>query len=237
MIQFVTWLFSACDTIVKLVIGGSRNQQQVQHLQDEMQSFISDKDYGKTALATDVASQLATWQKLYLDEFGLTCDFSSLVIPTQHKGFDRLIVVAQGLTIEQTFQQCKKHFPCWKYTDHDLDEAVPTNDRNPQNSSYVIWVRDRIEADQEHRNRSAHLKRRNVPGITLLERLLFELAYFLEKGKHLDLQNLTLCLGSRFVGGLVPYVVWGGSDLSVYWYNPGHASGSGHLRSREVVSA
>jgi len=237
MIQFFGWLFSACDTIAKLIVGGSRTQRQVQHLKDEMQSFISDKDYGETAIATDVASQLSAWQQFYLAEFGLTCDFSSLVIPKQRKGFGWLIVVAQGLTIEQVFQQCKKHFPCWKCTDRTLNEDIPTNDRDPKNGTYAIWVRDCIEANQEHKNRSArYLEQKHIPGITLLERLLLELKYFLETGEHLDIQNVTLCSGSRLAGGFVPFVYWYDDKLEVYWCSLVCVFVVS-LRAREVVAA
>ncbi len=140
MVQFLAWLFGACETIAKLVISGSRDQQQVQHLKDEIQSFINDKDYGKANLLTDVASQLKAWQQFYQEQFNLSCDFSGVTIPKPHKGFNRLIMVAAGLTVEQVFQQCQRHFPCWKYTDRDLEIAVPKNDRTPQNGAYAIWV-------------------------------------------------------------------------------------------------
>lgn len=156
----------------------------------------------------------------------MACDFSSLSIPKQRKGFDRLIVVARGLTIEQAFQQCQKHFPCWKYTDRDLDVAVTTNDRNPKNGPYAIWVRDRIEADQD-------LEQKHIP-ITLLEWLLLELKYFLETGQHLDIQNVTLCSGSRCADGFVPGVRWDDDRLEVFWCNPVFALVG--LRAREVVA-
>jgi hypothetical protein len=41
------------------------------------------------------------------------------------------------------------------------------------------------------------LAARNIRGHYLLERLLYELKYFAETGKHLDIDNLTLCSGSR----------------------------------------
>jgi len=118
-----------------------------------------------------------------------------------------------------------------------LDEAVSINDRSPSSGSYAIWLRDRVEADEEHKNKSAnYLKSANISGITLLERLLFEFKYFRETGKHLDVQNWTLCSGSRYTGGGVPRVDWGPGSrgLWVYWYDPGFAFD--FLRSREVVS-
>jgi len=94
-----------------------------------------------------------------------------------------------------------------------------------------------IEADEENQSKSADdLKAVGHKGITLLERLLLELGYFLATGKHLDEENWTLCAGSRNRAGDVPSVYW----YSVYpyvhvsWYYSGHRFS--HVRSRSVVS-
>ena len=179
---------------------------------------------------------LADWQVFYRDEFGIALDTASIRVPEHRKGFDRLIVVAQSL-IQQAYDKCAEHFTCWKYTSANLNEAVPINDRDPANGPYAVWVRDRVEADEEHKNYSANdLKQRGVSGITLLERLLLELKYFRETGKHLDIRNITLCSGSRRSDGNVPHVYWDpdGRKLRVRWFNPGCAIGL--LRAREVVS-
>ena len=68
---------------------------------------------------------------------------------------------------------------------------------------------------------------------TLRERILMELAYFEETGKHLDVDNITLCAGSRFRVGLVPIGYWYDRFL-IYWFNPSYRSS--YLRSRSVVS-
>jgi hypothetical protein len=52
-------------------------------------------------------------------------------------------------------------------------------------------------------------------GITLRERLLLELAYFDKTGKHLDINGVTFCSGSRGVAGSVPSVSWSGSEVRV----------------------
>ena len=70
--------------------------------------------------------------------------------------------------------------------------------------------------------------------ITLLERLLFELKYFRESGKHLDIKNITLCSASRNTDGGVPGVDFYGSEVRVGKCNPGYAHAD--LRAREVVS-
>ncbi len=122
------------------------------------------------------------------------------------------------------------------YTD-DLNKGVPINDRNPDNGSYLVRFVRTIEADVDLANCSAdQLAKNGVKGITLLERLLLELAYFLATGEHLDVKNVTLCSGSRYSDGDVPYVHWsaGHRKVRVSWYSPGNARP--FLRARAIVS-
>ena len=124
----------------------------------------------------------------------------------------------------------------YTYTD-DLDTGVPTNDRNPQKRSYRIRFKKNIEADPEFARKSAEdLKAENISGITLLERLLLELGYFLATGVHLDVENITLCSGSRYSDDDVPLVFWHADnrELYVYWYNPWNSNPD--LRTRAAVS-
>lgn len=120
----------------------------------------------------------------------------------------------------------------------DLDKEVTANDRDPnRDGSYQVSFAKNVEADPEFAGKSANqLKEQNHKGITLLERLLLELAYFIATGKHLDEKNVTLCSGSRRSDGRVPSVYWNSEDRGVYvgWYRPDHALV--HLRSRSVVS-
>ena len=137
------------------------------------------------------------------------------------------------MTLNQVYDVCAKHFPCWRYAD-DLDRAVPNNDRDSANGTYVVWFRDRQEADEELKNLSAdQLAEKKISGITLLERLLYELKYWDETGKHLDMSNWTLCTGSRYAGGNVPSVDWSGDGFRVGWYYAD--SHDVNLRSRAAV--
>ncbi len=182
------------------------------------------------------SSLIADWQNFYHGT-GIETDFSNLRIPERQLGFDRLIIMAQGLTPQLLYDKCAKLFPCWKWTDKGLDEVIDFSfqARSAKNGAYAIWLRDRVEADEELKNLSANdLKRQGIPGITLEERLIFDFKYFKETGKHMDVTNWTLCSGSRCSGGSVPGVGWRGGELCVGWYVPGDASGS--LRSRQVVS-
>jgi hypothetical protein len=183
--------------------------------------------------------QFEEWRALYR-EHGIEIELGEVAIPARRPGFDRLIVVAAGLKIQQVYDWCTKAFKTQKCTDQNLDEAVPTNDRgDPGVGAYAIWIRNEVEADKRFKNKSANnLKAANHVGMTLLERLLLELKYYKETGgKHLDIQNITLCTASRYSDGFVPYVLWHRNDsaVSVGWCNSGGRGGG--LRSREVVAA
>jgi len=181
----------------------------------------------------NVQVQKDRWTKIYQKFFGLDCDFSQVRIPERQPGFDRLIVVAKGLTLNQVYDVCAKHFPCKCYNDN-LDKTIPHNDRKP-NQTYAIWVRDRVEADEELKNLSAdQLKEQNIQGITLLERMIYELKYWDETGKHLDIHNWTLCSGSRFTDGYVPFAYWLDNYFKISWDDS--LSLRGNLRARAAVS-
>ena len=117
----------------------------------------------------------------------------------------------------------------------DLDKDVTKNDRNPNDGSYVVGFRRTVEADEENANKSANdLAKSGHKGTTLLERLLLELGYFLATGKHLDIEKVTLCAGSRCSVGSVPSADWSGGGFGVGWYSSDDRDGS--LRSRSAVS-
>jgi hypothetical protein len=174
---------------------------------------------------------LLGWKMFYKELFGIECDFANLAIPKRKKGFDRLIVVAKGMTPMKLYAKVKELCPAWKY----MDNLDPITSERKADRDYTIWVRDRVEADEELKNLSASdLKAKDVPGITLEERLLYELKFFKEAGKHLDVTNVTLCSGSRNPDGSVPNVTWDGSKVRVGWYDPDDQGG--RLRSRQAVS-
>ncbi len=178
------------------------------------------------------------WVKFYQKYFNLKVDLSAVKIPDYQEGFDWVIIIAQSLTISQVLKALKRYMKVYLYKDNLSDKDVPTNDRDAKNGSYAVRFRKRVEADEELKNYSANdLKENNVVGITLLERLIMELAYFEETdGKHLDINNWTLCSGSRYSGGDVPHVDWGPGydELYVGWSFLGDAVG--YLRARAAVS-
>lgn len=143
------------------------------------------------------------------------------------------IKIEKGMTIEGVLAECKKLFPIWRWTDDNLDQIV--NSERTSSKAYTLKVKANIEADENLKNLSANmLKEKGIVGITLLERLVLELQYFKETGKHLDIDNWTLCSGSRYSDGCVPSVCWSGGRLDVRWCDVVDASDG--LRAREVVS-
>ena len=198
-----------------------------------------------TYIVGSVDAQKKAWKKLYKKHLDMAVDFSSITIPKTKPGFDQLIIVAKGVTINQVVVACKSQFNYYALYS-DLNKAIKHNDRSAEAGPYAIWVRNRVEADEELKNISADsLKKADIAGITLPERLLLELFYFRETGSHLDIENRTLCSGSRYSGGRVPFAYWGLSDrrkprvysndrkLRVRWSGPAYQTGN--LRSREVV--
>ncbi len=171
------------------------------------------------------------WGKTY-EELGAPFDPSILppVDPTQWH-----IPVLPGVTSNKVVEALRRLDVKVSLYVEDLDANVPVNDRVPQEKPYVVSVRRRVEADEENKNLSANdLKEQKILGITLPERLLLELAYYLTTGQHLDVECWTLCSGSRNSDGSVPSVHWRSSHRKVYvdWFHPGSRSDS--IRARTV---
>ena len=191
----------------------------------------------KTEQSAEAQEQIKQWQQFYKETFNTDIDPTQIKIPErtaeQEKEFTRLIIVAEGMTPQRLFDKCKTSFDSW--TNLDLAKITTEPNRAAQTSPYAVWVRDTQEADEENKNKSAdNLKSAGEPGITLEERLLYELKYFKEtNGKHLDDNNWTLCTGSRHAGGYVPSVYWDDDGLKISWYSPGYSFGD--IRSRSVV--
>ena len=179
---------------------------------------------------------LDAWLDMYWLIFQIEPDISKLKIPALKKNFNWLIPCFPEIPTNLVWEAHKERYPCYSYAGDDLEKAVSKDDRTYKKGPYGIWVRDRVEADEEFKDLSANvLRKRSVLGITLDERLRLELFYWVRsRGQHLDTKNITLCAGSRHSLGRVPHVYWDDGRLRVRWYFPVNANP--HLRSREVVS-
>lgn len=126
----------------------------------------------------------------------------------------------------ELFDECRKLFPVYScYSDDQLNKYFP---------SVKTKFRYRLtqESDEELKNLSADdLEKKGIKGITLRERIIYELRYFKKTGQHLDIYNITLCSGSRYDGGSVPRARWLDDKFRVDWDHPGLAHDG--LRSRQ----
>jgi len=195
---------------------------------EQLQAFLENRN---PFAITDIRQE---WEEFYRKYFRMTVDFTEVAIPDNPSDFERVIFIPQGLTYAAIVKVLKKRFKTWFYTenlDKDIKDDVRTSDK-----AYAVRFRERVEADEEMKNLSANdLKVKSINSITLMERLILELKYYAETGKHLDISNVTLCAGSRDFDGHVPGVDWSGGRLFVDWYHPGIAHDG--LRARVAVSA
>lgn len=179
----------------------------------------------------NLMAELKSWERLYDKFFGMKVNLSRLVIPARREGFNRLLVIAQGLTptgiLEKMLGNGMRVFR--KFNLSELKSV-----RNPD-THYVLWVRDSVESDENLVGISAHnLRAMSVSTITLVEEMVFECRFFHDTGNHLNVRSVTLCGGSHMLDGKVPGVVLEhGSMTMLSLFDPSEDGPS--LRAREVV--
>jgi hypothetical protein len=103
-------------------------------------------------------------------------------------------------------QEMRELFPVGIYDEENVDVHFPA----PKTATTRTF-KPNVEEDEEYMDKSANdIEKMGLTprAITLRERLLMELQYFRETGQHLDIDNWTLCAGSRDGDGRVPFVNW-----------------------------
>ncbi len=216
-----------------LVLGKVRENRQTESLL-KMQKEIEEKieSLQKEFSLEEIREKIQDWQDFYREVFQMETDFSKIKIPEKQEGFEKLLIMAPGLDAQKIFDKCKEFFETF-----DVDVSTVRDLERASDSAYAVWIRDRVEADEENKNLSAdEIKEMSMTTQTLRERLLQELEYFKKTGAHLDMQKVTLCAGSRDGDGDVPRVDWDfdNGKLDVRWRNSDYADGA--LRARQVVS-
>ena len=152
--------------------------------------------------AMDAAAFLTDWQKHFVEVYGLTVDLSNVKLPPVRDGFGWGVVRIPELSTQRIWEklvtQFKAHMSGHDNLDQDID--ITQEARTTANGPYVIWVRDRVEADQEHKNCTAvGLAKQGINCITLAERLALEVWFNWKTGRNLDQASMTLNAGSRYV--------------------------------------
>lgn len=234
-------LFKLWASISKMVLDGNRKAEEVAKY---LQRIVDDPNFAapsppicqvSPAVSVTEAEWRKEWQRFYQEVLGHVVDFTDVDIKADPGGFRWVVFVAAGLTTNKVWSACRARFSCYSVYGDDLDKAVPQNERDAKMTSYTKLFRDCVEADEQNKNLSANAlaKQSTHRTITLMERLLLELWYHWKTGNHLDLQNVTLCAGSRLRFGGVPGVRWLGSQLQVDCYDPDGSGGV--LRARSAV--
>lgn len=223
--------------IGKMVLDGTRNAYQLCQV---LQIVKSEADWYSQLFANaiptqeDARRQLEEWQRLYTEVFELKdVDFSRLRIPTSRPGFTRMLVICSELKPSQIFKALNdRMLTTTSCRDLNTIKSIVTR---PNARFYVIWVKDRVEADEEFRGLSAdQLQEQGINCLNLQERLLYELKYFLETNQHMDIKNVNLCAGSRDDNDRASWVQWSRGSFNVGLVDRSGASDS--LRTRQVIS-
>lgn len=162
------------------------------------------------SVAGEFVGVRAEWEKFYKDHFSFIVDLSEVRIPEKPMGDWRLLFIPVGLTMNSVLEIMRAKFHTLSYDDC-LDTRAIVNTRTSA-QSYSVWVRNGVEPDEKYLGKSMLLADPNGKiGMTLLERMIYEVKYFIETGKHLDEEGITICTGSRNSDGDIPDVCF---DLS-----------------------
>ncbi len=232
-------IFSLAASLASRMNSLKLPQARVNEIKDGDVVFWSKLDSAlmpdQTEVTREYGAILRDWSKFYKKFFGITADFSTIRIPAKVQGLDRLIVIAQGVSINQVYETGKKNFTSWKWCNGDIESKMRPEERGSVKAAYAIWVRDSQEADEDLQNLSAEMVERPQDTENLLERLVHGFKYWSETKQHLDVRTVTLCASSRYADGFVPKVNRNNDgDVNINRYDPSNRNPN--LRARREVS-
>lgn len=166
--------------------------------------------------------------KSVYDDLGIECNFPEVEVP---QGNVWPVVVPRGMTPARAYAIAQKLFSCHSNRDN-LNKNFP-NER--ARKTKIHFFQANVEADEVWKNHSViHLGKTDVKRlITLTQRILMEIVYFKVTDSHLDINNLTLCAGSRDYEGEVPCAYWADGKFNLGWCGLGSAGSN--LRARAAV--
>jgi hypothetical protein len=175
----------------------------------------SPTDDERKVVSRFVESNLKFWRDVHGIDLRLPEDVYPL-FPRLVPGFERYIVMPQ-IGLNAIWEGQSRSFKAWKYFDTEPEAFVTQNERSAAKTGlYVILVRESVEPDSDLLNLSASMvKKRKLKTETLAERLVHGHQYYIETKGHLDVNGWTICSGSRYSDGGVPYAYWRGADREV----------------------
>lgn len=209
------------------------NHSQVEYWlghKNELKQKLVDVFFVVDEYSDEYADIREDWKKFYKINFGWRVDFSRVIIPEMPVvGNWCLLFIAKGMTLNLAFKVCKNLFLSKMYCD-DLDKEF-TKNACDTSSHYAVWVLADAELDPQFLGKSVYeVDSEMKVGITLLERIIFEVKYFTETKKHLDVEGVTHCSGSRSSGGNVPSASWNLNSFRVGFCKLEYSSSDSGIR-------
>lgn len=172
------------------------------------------------------------WEKFYKKNFNLDVDFSNVSIPKSPIDLDNwmLVFLSNKLTNYLILNLASKLFQV--KSNLDLDKTLLIDERSIKDA-YAVWVNLDLKPEKNSLGKTAkECDPFRCLGVTLKERVIVEIQYFLKTNKHLDQNYFTLCSGSTSKDELsVPSVSWDTTtnsfivNLAIYDYSKSDKGG------------
>ena len=212
-------LFDLTSNVMELVSSDKRSAEEVA---DVFQVIKERQDFTKylrpKSVQTDFFQrQWVSWVEFYRGVFNINLErgFLNIPVPECKKGLNRLVVVAKELT----FRKIVERMEVPEKFNVDINQVRSIRENN---QTYAVWLSDKKVAYGDKRARKFS---DDSDCISLKERLLLEMKYFVETGRRLDFEGeITLCAGSRCqkLDG-VPYLYWhDDGHLGIYQFSENH---------------
>ena len=132
--------------------------------------------------------EILEWQKFYKEQFGIQRNLFSIGIPKSRLGFNKLLIILPDLKSEQVFNRIEKVLNVKsEFVNSECAEFKNLVSEPRFSKSYAVWVRDCVESDLS----IAPDNPDKLLIITLEERLIFELKYFLNSVDKFQITCLT----------------------------------------------
>ncbi len=188
------------------------------------------------------------WESLYDYYFGLefgdsynNSGFAELPFPSIPAD-GQLIMAGKDMHLGKAVYVCRSLFPV-KTIGISIDDIVNNSrkeDRNTADNAYLVIVKKIVNAYQDKRfltTTANKLVRSGHRGITVLERMLYELHYYSMTGGHLDTENYssTICTGSFIKGYGFPTVRFNGEEVEISIITGEEVIEGNNDCSREVI--
>ncbi len=197
---------------------GTRTLSQLEMFIEGRNPFLT---RGDVAFKMDM---LAGWEKFFLEFFKVKVDLSGMAIPViQGDGYSLIVNAVHGYN--SAIENIRRHFNVWVNPGlGDLDENMMPDIRQAKDTPYAILFKPDNYSIPESIFHDAKCASKidfnQQNGITLIERLIFEVKYWSETGRHpedagLDQVKWSKCSGSRLKNGGIPHIIWRGNSLDI----------------------